>query len=98
MVYPASCIRLCLSELLKQLRNCQFRDLDYNLVEKKKQGEEYYVKVIAIVEEALVKQSYEVVVAVAAAEALLENNMVYTARAIMNKYRAMLVVADKLLE
>lgn len=78
-----------LERTVKTTSELQFRDLDYKLVEKKKQGEEYYVKVIAIVEEALVKQSYEVVVAVAAAEALLENNMVYTARAIMNKYRAM---------
>jgi len=78
-----------LERTVKTTSELQFRDLDYKLVEKKKQGEEYYVKVIAIVEEALVKQSYEVVVAVAAAEALLENNMVYTTRAIMNKYRAM---------
>jgi len=77
-----------LERTVKTTSELQFRDLDYKIVEKKKQGEQYYVKVIAIVAEEIVKQSYEVVIATTAAEALLENNMVYTAKAIMDKYRA----------
>jgi len=69
-----------LERTVKTTSELQFRDLDYKIVEKKKQGEQYYVKVIAVVPEELVKQSYEVVIATTAAEALLENNMVYTQR------------------